>query len=282
MEDRPFSVFLIVVVGIITGVGLVRLQHKDSQLWEIMRLQEEMLKAQHRMEGTLGLGDDSSAAAPDSGASSVQDQLARLTTKVDAISGLLAQQQPPQPADDFPPPEDLNKVYEIAAGDTPVRGPKDAPVTIVVFNDYQCPFSARFHPPVLEVLKMYPKHVRFMIKNFPLPFHPQAAPAAKAVMAAGEQGKYFEMSDALLADNSDLSEERFKKEAEKIGLNIKKFLKDYKEQDARWEQSLQKDKELAEKVNFEGTPTFYLNGRKTNARDIDSWKQEIDQILKNP
>ncbi len=88
--------------------------------------------------------------------------------------------------------------------------------SIVAFDDYQCPFCARFHAPILEVLKAYPDKVNFMIKNFPLDFHPQAIPAAKAVLAAGEQGKYFEMSDALLADNKDLSEERFKKEAEKL------------------------------------------------------------------
>ena len=178
-----------------------------------------------------------------------------------------------------PPPEDYAKVYDIPIALSPVRGNPDAPVTIVAFNDYQCPFSARFHPAIMDVVKAYPNKVKFMIKNYPLPFHQQAMPGAKAVLAAGEQGKYFEMADALLADNKDLSEERFKKEAEKLGLNAAKFLKDYKEKDAQWQDIIQKDLALGQNVNVAGTPAFYINGRKTQARDFDSWKREIDQIL---
>jgi protein-disulfide isomerase len=152
-------------------------------------------------------------------------------------------------------------------------------VTIVAFDDYQCPFCARFHAPIVDVLKAYPDKVNFMIKNYPLPFHPQAIPSAKAVLAAGEQGKYFEMADALLADNKDLSEERFKKEAERLGLNVERFMKDYN--DARWQDMIQKDLALGQNINVEGTPTFFINGRKSQARDLDSWKKEIDQILKD-
>ncbi len=118
-----------------------------------------------------------------------------------------------------------------------------------------------------------------MVKNFPLPFHPQAKPAAKAAFAAGEQGKYAEMADRLLANGQRLGEEIFKKLAKDLGLNADKFWKDYQGKDAQWEKYIQEDITLGEQVGVRGTPTFYLNGRKTNARDLSEWKREIDQIL---
>jgi len=149
----------------------------------------------------------------------------------------------------------------------------------VEFVDFQCPFCARFHPPLNEVLKAYPKQVNYVVKNFPLAFHPQARPAAKVAFAAGEQGKYWEMVDALLENGSSLSEAKYNELAESLGLNVKKFMADYKNKDEQWEDYIQKDIALASQVNVRGTPTFYLNGKKTNARDVNGFKREIDQIL---
>ena len=72
--------------------------------------------------------------------------------------------------------EDYTKVYDIDIGNSAVIGPKDAPVTIVEFVDFQCPYCARFHPLVLEAIKAYPDKVKAVIKNFPLPFHKEALP----------------------------------------------------------------------------------------------------------
>lgn len=178
-----------------------------------------------------------------------------------------------------PPQEDFTKVYDIPVGQSYVKGKVDAPVTIVAFVDFQCPFCSRFNSPVVEAINAYSDKVKFMIKNFPLPFHPLAKPAAKAVLAAGEQGKYFEMAHAILKDNSNLSEDRIKQLAQDIGLNVDKFLKDWKDKDAQWEQLIQKDLELVNEINVQGTPTFFINGRKTMARDTAGWKTEIEQIL---
>jgi len=82
------------------------------------------------------------------------------------------------------PVEDLNKVYEIPQGASLIKGEKTASVTIVEFSDFQCPFSKRFHTVILDVLKAYPKDVKFIFKNFPLGFHQNAKPAAKATLAA--------------------------------------------------------------------------------------------------
>ena len=176
--------------------------------------------------------------------------------------------------------EDYAKVYDIDIGDSAVFGPKDAPVTIVEFVDFQCPYCARFHPLVLEALKAYPDKVRAVIKNFPLPFHKEAIPAAKAAFAAGEQGKYWEMANAILIDNSNLNEKAYRSLAKKIGLNSAKFQKDIKEKDGLWQGHIQKDIALGNKIDVRGTPTIYINGRKSQSRNIESFKEEIEAVLR--
>jgi len=177
-----------------------------------------------------------------------------------------------------PPPEDYNKVHKIDLGSSTLMGKKDAKITIVEFSDFQCPFSRRFHPAIEEVLKAYPNDVNFIFKNLPLAFHQQAKPAAKATLAAREQGKYWEMVDALF--QAELKDDVYPEVAKKIGLNVEKFNKDLKEKDAEWEKLIQEDLTMAGKVEARGTPTFYLNGKRTTARDLASYKAEIEKILK--
>ena len=176
--------------------------------------------------------------------------------------------------------EDYSKVYDIGIGNSAVSGPKDAPVTIVEFVDFQCPYCARFHPLVLEALKAYPDKVKAVIKNFPLPFHKEALPAAKAAFAAGEQGKYWEMANAILDDNSNLNEKAYRGLAKKIGLDSAKFQKDIKEKDGLWQGHIQEDIALGNKIEVRGTPTIYINGRKARTRNIEGFKDEIEAVLK--
>ena len=188
-----------------------------------------------------------------------------------------AQRMAPQPPQ--PPSEDFSKVYDLDLAHARIRGNKNARVTIVEFVDFQCPFCQRFHLVMTEVLKAYPKDVNYVLRNYPLPFHPQARPAAKAALAAGEQGKYYEMADALLQGSDSLTEDKFQELAKNLGLNVSKFMKDYKEKDAYWEEVIKKDAQLAAQADVRGTPTYYINGHKTMARDFNSYKIEIDKIL---
>jgi protein-disulfide isomerase len=276
--DRKFiPIVLVVVVGIVLGVGITTKQARDPLLREILKQQSTIMNSQKKVEGVLSV--DGGAEGSDASLllkkqAELEQRVAAIETEFKALKDILkgAQRQ-------MPPQEDLSKVYEIPVGQSPVRGNPKAAVTIVAFDDYQCPFCARFHPPILEVLKAYPDQVNFIIKNFPLSFHPQALPAAKAVLAAGEQGKYFEMADAILMDNRDLSDDRLMEEAKKLGLDVKKFKKDYTERNAEWEKIIQEDMKLATEVDVRGTPTFFLNGRKARARDFNGWKQEIDNLL---
>jgi len=178
------------------------------------------------------------------------------------------------------PVEDLNKVYEIPQGASLIKGEKTASVTIVEFSDFQCPFSKRFHTVILDVLKAYPKDVKFIFKNFPLGFHQNAKPAAKATLAAAEQGKYWEMVELIFENQASLSAEKFVELAGQLKLNVEKFKNDLQQKDAQYEKMIQDDMSLGMSVEVPGTPTFYLNGKKTRARDLETFKSEIDAILK--
>lgn len=178
------------------------------------------------------------------------------------------------------PTEDFNKVYTINAGNSSVYGNPNAKVTIVEFSDFQCPYSQKFHPATWDAVKAYPNDVKYILKDFPLSFHPNARPAAKAALAAREQGKYWEMVEALFANGKELSEDKYKDLAKNLGLNVDKFMKDYKDKDADWEKLIQEDMDVAQSANVRGTPTFFINGKLTQARDFDAWKSEIEKNLK--
>ncbi len=285
MDKRIFTMIFVVFLGVVVGVSIVVKQNDKSKF-------NTMLESQGRIEknfvnGQLGGSQNSRTS------SQINDILRKQNVLEERLSALEGQwggikklmegaaKGDAGRAAQAPPQEDFNTAHDIAVAHSPVIGAKDAPVTIVEFADFQCPFCARFHPPVNEVLKAFPGKVNYILKNFPLSFHPQARPAAKAAFAAAEQGKYSEMLEALLENGRDLSEEKFKVLAEEIGLDVEKFMKDYTEKDAQWEEYIQKDMALASKVGVRGTPTFYINGRKTRARDFESFKREINQILEN-
>lgn len=277
MQNKTFIAVLAVVLAGFLGVAVFSKQSKDPVLGEMMKQQAETMAVLKKLEagvssGSQGLGQDSSAVLI-----ALQDLQRRVTLLETKIEN--AAQAPQRPQQPQVPDEDYSKVYNIPVDHSPVRGPKNAPATIVSFVDFQCPFCSRFHAPILEVLKAYPDKVNYMVKNFPLPFHPEAKPSAKAAFAAGEQGKYFEMVDAILKDNSGLNAEKYKQLAKDIGLNADKFTKDLAEKDAQYEQWIAADMQLVDQVDVRGTPTFFLNGKKTMARDLATFQKEIDAIL---
>ena len=279
MERKIFTIILVAIVGVLAGVGIVSKQAREPLLRQLVESQKDILEWQNKIEGKIAPAQGSGAAGSPQIAALIQTQQS-LETRIAALEAKLNKlQQAGADAQQGPPPEDLSKVYDMPVAHSPVKGDKNAPVTIVEFVDFQCPFCARFHPPVNEALKAYPKNVNLMVKNFPLNFHPEARPAAKAAFAAGEQGKYWEMVDALLENGRELGEAKYKELAGKLGLDVNRFLKDWKEKDAQWEDYIEKDIALGAQVSVRGTPTFFLNGRKTNARDFQSLKSEIDAIL---
>ena len=112
-----------------------------------------------------------------------------------------------------------------------------------------------------------------------MPFHPEARPAAKVALAAGEQGKYHEMADAILENQQKMNTEGYKELAKKVGVNYNKLVKDLAEKDAEYEAIINHDLELVNQFDVRGTPTFFINGKKTMARDVDGIKADIEKAL---
>jgi protein-disulfide isomerase len=177
-----------------------------------------------------------------------------------------------------PPAEDPNKVYEIPIAGSPLKGPKDAPVTIVKFSDYQCPYCARADPLVNEVLAAFPTNVNYTYKQFPLTsIHPNAMPAAKAALAAGMQGKYWEMHKLLFDNYRALGAEDLKKYAGEIGLDVPKWEKDMNSQEVQ--QQINLDMEQARSAGVRGTPTIFVNGKKLQERSLEGFKAAVESAL---
>ena len=116
--------------------------------------------------------------------------------------------------------------YKVPIDDSPVRGPADALVTLVEFSDYQCPFCRQANATVSQVEKKYAGKIRLVMKEFPLvSIHPQAMPAARAVIAAGMQGRYWEMHDKLFA-SPQLDADTLERYAQEIGLDVERWKRD--------------------------------------------------------
>jgi protein-disulfide isomerase len=160
----------------------------------------------------------------------------------------------------------------------PVRGNAAAPVTIVEFSDFQCPFCARVNPTLDRVRQTYGDRVKIVFKDYPLANHPQAPKAAEAARCAGEQNKFWEMHDAMFANQRALEVPALKQTARAIGLNGAAF--DSCLDSAKYEATVRAGTELGEKMGVNSTPTLYINGRPLiGAMPFENFKQVIDEEL---
>jgi protein-disulfide isomerase len=162
--------------------------------------------------------------------------------------------------------------------DDPVRGNPRAPVTVVVFSDFQCPFCARVGPTLDEVQRAYGDKVRIVWKHQPLAFHPNALPAAEAAEAAREQGKFWQMHDRLFASQRELSPDAYERFAKEIGLDVRRFQESVRSGRAR--PRIQEDQRLASRIGAEATPTLFVNGERIEgAVPFATLKAVIDRKL---
>src|SRR5262249_53584424 len=163
-----------------------------------------------------------------------------------------------------------NTVYRVPIDGSPVMGNSSALVTMVEFSDYQCPFCSRANATVNQLEKDYGDKLRLVMKQNPLPFHEHAKSAALAAMAAGLQGKYWEMHEKLFANQQALDDANIAHYAEQIGLDVAKWKEAMKS--PKLEQSIHKDQALAASLGATGTPAFFINGRKlVGAQPIESF-----------
>lgn len=201
----------------------------------------------------------------------ILSRLADLEQKIDRLASRSA--GAPRPLGPDPA-----RTYNLPVEGSPVKGPAEAPITIVEFSDYQCPFCARSEGLVAQVLQAYPTQARFVYKHFPLTAnHPQALPAALAAVAAQKQGKFWQMHDLLFANQRNLSTEQIEGYARQLGLDMTRFTADM-QSDAAKEQ-VEADRRLARRAGVRGTPTVFVNGRLLQDRTLDGVRALVEPIL---
>lgn len=171
---------------------------------------------------------------------------------------------------------DIGFSQQIDITGAPVRGKADAPVTLVVFSDFECPWCAKLEPLLAQLLAANADTVRIVFKHLPLPMHPQAEPAALAAIAAQRQGKFWEMHDALFAVQQ-WTPAAVTETATRIKLDMTRFQADLNSQETRMQ--LAKDKADAQAAEVAATPSVFVNGRPVRERSLPALQAMVTEAL---
>ena len=166
----------------------------------------------------------------------------------------------------------------VAAANGAAKGPASAPIEIIEFSDFQCPFCQRANPTVTQVLNTYGDRIHFVYRHFPLGNHPNARPAAEASQCAAEQGKFWQYHDALFANPSKLADADLKQRAAELGLDTTRF--NACVDTHKFKAQVDADMQAGEEAGVNGTPAFFVNGRMlSGAQPFDAFKRLIDEEL---
>jgi len=170
---------------------------------------------------------------------------------------------------------------QVSADDDAFIGDENAPVEIIEFSDFECPFCARFFSQTLDQINteyIETGKARLVYRDFPLSIHPQAQKAAEAAECAGEQGKFFDMHDKMFENGVSGGVGLFKRYAQEIGLNQDDF--DECLDSGKMAEEVQKDFTDGQKAGVSGTPAFFINGQMiSGAQPFSVFKQAIDSAL---
>jgi protein-disulfide isomerase len=168
-------------------------------------------------------------------------------------------------------------VQAVSADDDPARGERNAPVTVIVFTDFQCPSCAATHPVVDETLKAYGNRVRLVVRDFPLPQHAQARKAAEAAAASNAQGKFFEYIALLFRNQTALDVPSLKKYAAELGLNTARF--NAALDSGEYAAEVEHDIEDGEQYGVDSTPSIFVNGVRLRDLTAEALRAAIDRAL---
>ena len=170
-------------------------------------------------------------------------------------------------------------ILSVSADDDPSVGPANAPVTIVEFSDFQCPYCRLSVPMIKEILAKYPGKVKVVYRDYPGPNHPHAQQAAEAAQCAGDQGKFWEYHDSLFDRQAPGTGWNFTELAKEIGLNQDAFATCL--DTGRFREEVAKDLQEGIKLGVVSTPTFFINGRPlVGAQPFAEFQAMIDRLLK--
>jgi protein-disulfide isomerase len=151
-----------------------------------------------------------------------------------------------------------------------IQGPMDAPVTLVEYGDFQCPYCGKAYPIVKEVQARMGDRLRFVFRHFPITTsHEYAEQAAEAAEAADAQGKFWEMHDVLFENQPRLADDALRRYAERVGLDLERFDADMAQQ--AYAERVREDFMGGVRSGVNGTPTFFINGaRHDDAYDVET------------
>ncbi len=165
-----------------------------------------------------------------------------------------------------------------------VEGKGTSGVTLVEYGDYQCPYCAQYYPIVKQVQEQFKDEITFQFRNYPLiSIHQNAFAAARAAEAADKQGKFWQMHDQLYQNQTQWSESSeptklFNQYAKQIGLNTTQFEKDYASSAVN--DAINADLAAGRKLDIQGTPTFFLNGKKIETTaSVTSFEKQIKDAI---
>ena len=176
-------------------------------------------------------------------------------------------QNPPMPSEPV----------QISIEGLPVKGPREAPVTILEISDFDCPFCSKAFQTVEQLMEAYPGKIRLAFQNMPLSFHRNARPAAEAALAAGDQGKFWEMYERIFTLRQT-DRESLINHARALHLDVEKFTKCLDEQCHRKE--IDRDIKRSQMLGVRGTPSFFINGRLiVGAQPYEVFKKMVEEEL---
>ena len=165
---------------------------------------------------------------------------------------------------------DSSGVKNVPLDGSPVRGPENAPITIVEFADFECPHCGEVAPAIDKLIEAHKNEIRFAFKFYPLPGHPHADIAARAAAAAMNQQKFWEMHHALFTNQRHLEQTDLDSYAKELGIDVSRFHADM--QSNQTTDRIAKDKKLGEDLQIGGTPTIFINGRLFDGhQDMNDW-----------
>ncbi len=173
-------------------------------------------------------------------------------------------------------------LVNVEVGQAPVFGKEGASVTVIEFSDFQCPFCSKAAETVSQIKKKYGGKVKLAFKQFPLPMHQQARPAAEASMCVNDQGsdKFWKFHDLAFKNQEKLDKASLDKYAKESGADLKKFNECIDSK--KFSDYIQKDIEYGEKIGVKSTPTFFVNGQiLSGALPIESFSEVIDEEMSN-
>jgi protein-disulfide isomerase len=171
----------------------------------------------------------------------------------------------------------VSRVFEISVEGSPYMGPENAPVTIAVFDDYECGYCARMEATFSQLLAQYPQKIKLVIKQYPLRSHPMARESAITAIAAHQQGKFWEVHSQIFANQKDLSTQKLDEIAESAGLDMTQFKQDLLSQQVL--SLIVRDVREGQKIGVSGTPTIFINGKHVTDRRFQNLSKLIEQEL---